>query len=133
MTRKSQPVGRFLSFALLALAAAMPSSAAPQRSTLGTMEGQVFSTTGFAVEGALVMVQASDGRDPHTTVTNAQGRFRFPMLPTGLYDVRATAHGHSSEWRQNVGVRAGRQTDVALHLQTKKPAPSKAAASLKKR
>ena len=110
--------------------------AAPQvkhaAKSLGTIGGQVFSPAGFAVPGARVTLQASDGRDPQTTVTNSQGRFWFPMLSAGLYDVRATSQGRSSEWRQNVAVGIGHQTTITLHLRSKKPAPVKSPASLRK-
>ena len=132
MTRHAQAFDRFLSLAVLALAVTtFVTGSAAQTKALGTIGGQVFGTTGFAAPGARVILQAADGKSPQTTVTNTQGRFWFPMLPPGLYDVRASAQGRSSEWRQNVGVRTGRQTTIALHLRSKKPTPTKTPASLR--
>lgn len=138
MRNHARSLGRLVVLALLASALTTPGAgASPQiirhePKALGTIGGQVFNPSGFAVSGALVTLQASDGRDPQATVTNSQGRFWFPMLPVGLYDVRAAAQGRSSEWRQNVGVRIGRQTTITLHLPSKKRAPIKAPASLKR-
>ena len=133
MRRYAQSLGCLVGITLLASALA---GAAPQirhePKPFGTIGGQVFSPNGFAVPGARVTLQASDGTDPHTTVTNNQGRFWFPMLPAGLYDVRASAQDRSSEWRQNVDVRTGRQTTIALHLHSKKRGPIKAPTSLKR-
>lgn len=100
-------------------------AAAPQATGLGTIGGQVLGPDGKAVDGARVTLQWSDGRHPHSTETNAQGHFWFPSLPSGLYDLRAYSNGRLSEWRHNVWVSPGKQTDVTLRLRPKKPAPSK--------
>lgn len=91
----------------------------------GTIGGQVLGTDGKAVAGARVTLQASDGKGPETTETNGQGRFWFPALATGLYDVRAYSKGRVSDWRRNVWVERGKQTNVTLRLRSKKPASSK--------
>ena len=138
MRNHARSLGRLLVSALLASALTTPGAgASPQiirhePKALGTIGGQVFNPSGFAVSGARVTLQTADGKSPQTTVTNDQGRFWFPMLDVGMYDVRAASEGHSSEWRQNVGVRIGRQTTITLHLPSKKPAPIKAPASLKR-
>ncbi len=116
---------RLLAAGLLWAALAAGAGAAPQATGLGTIGGRVLGPDGKAVEDARVTLQWSDGRHPQTTKTNAQGRFWFPSLPSGLYDLRAYSRGHSSEWRHNVWVDPGRQTNVTLRLRPKKPAPSK--------
>jgi len=110
----------------LVLAALIPgATATPQATGEGTVGGQVLGTDGKGVSGARVTLQASDGRLPKTTETNGQGRFWFPSLATGLYDVRAYSKGRLSDWRRNVWVERGKQTNVTLRLQSKKPVPSK--------
>lgn len=104
--------------------------ASPQTVGLGTVGGQVLGPDGKAIEGARVTLQTADGAHPETTETNAQGRFWFPMLPVGLYDLRAYSKGRLSEWRKNVWVEAGRQSTITLRLRTKKRAPSKIPPSL---
>ncbi len=111
-----------LAAGLLWAALTASAGAAPQATGLGTVGGQVLAPNGKAVEDARVTLQWSDGRHPQTTKTNAQGRFWFPSLPSGLYEVRAYANGRSSEWRHNVWVNPGRQTNVTLRLRSKKPA-----------
>src|SRR5712692_7956649 len=119
-------------FSLLAagliLSALIPgATATPQATGEGTVGGQVLGTDGKAVGGARVTLQASDGRLPKTTETNGQGRFWFPSLATGLYDVRAYSKGRVSDWRKNVWVERGKQSNVTLRLGSKKPAPGKSA------
>jgi protocatechuate 3,4-dioxygenase beta subunit len=112
-----------LKWFLIALLCAMlvPSLRAKPKG-LGTVGGQVVDTGGRAVPGARVTLQASDGRDSQITETNQQGRFWFASLPEGQYDVRAYRKGRISEWRQNVWVSPGHQTNVTLHLRPKKSA-----------
>jgi hypothetical protein len=105
-----------LLWALLAVAAV----AVPQPKGLGTIGGQVLGPQGKPVAGARVTLQAAEGRRPETTETNDQGHFWFASLPEGLYDLRAYYEGRVSEWRQNVWVSPGQQTNVTLHLRSKK-------------
>lgn len=116
---------RLLAVGLLVAVLAASTGAAPQATGLGTIGGQVLGPNGKTTEGARVTLQWSDGRNPQTTATNAQGRFWFPSLPKGLYDLRAYSNGRLSEWRHNVWVDPGRQTNVTLRLRSKKPAPSR--------
>lgn len=110
--------------ALTAGAGAAPRSPG-QASGQGTIGGQVLGTDGKAVAGARVTLQASEGRLPETTETNGQGHFWFPSLATGLYDVRAYSKGRVSDWRRNVWVERGKQSNVTLRLRSKKPAAGK--------
>ncbi len=119
-----------LAAGLLWVALNTGAGAAPQTTGLGTVGGQVLGPDGKAIEGARVTLQSSDGRHPETTETNAQGRFWFPMLPAGLYDLRAYSKGRLSEWRKNVWVNAGRQTTITLRLRSKKRALSNLPPSL---
>jgi hypothetical protein len=87
---------------------------------MGTIGGQVVGPTGKAIAGARVTLQGAEGRHPQTTETNEQGHFWFASLPEGLYLLRAYHQGRVSEWRQNVWVSPGEQTNVVLHVRAKK-------------
>lgn len=94
--------------------------AAPRPAGLGTVGGSVLDAKGKPVANARVTLQASDGGHLQTAETNTQGKFWFPSLPEGQYDVRAYDQGRVSEWRQNVWVSPGHQTNITLHLHLKK-------------
>jgi hypothetical protein len=83
---------------------------------MGTLAGTVTTAQGKLVPDASVTIQTADGKNPHATRTNAQGRFFFSELPHGLYDVRAYHNGMASEWKHNVTVETGKQIEVALQL-----------------
>lgn len=121
MPRKDIAMMRKLAFAGLLCAIWTASAiAAPQPKGLGTIGGQVVGSNGKAIAGARVTLQGAEGRHPETTETNDQGHFWFASLPEGLYDLRAYYQGRVSEWRQNVWVSPGQQTNVVLHLRPKK-------------
>jgi hypothetical protein len=105
----------FLAGSLCAVLA-VSSLAASSPAGLGTVGGQVLDSKGTPVAEARVTLQDSEGGHLQTTETNTQGHFWFPVLPEGQYSVRASDHGRVSEWRQNVWVSPGHQTDVTLHL-----------------
>ena len=90
--------------------------AAPAPVGLGTVGGRVVDTKNEPVQDARVTLQASGGGHLQTTQTNPKGHFWFASLPEGQYSVRASDHDRVSEWRQNVWVAPGKQTDVTLHL-----------------
>lgn len=90
--------------------------AAAQEGGMGTLSGVVLNANGRAVEGAHVVMQNALGDAPEATVTNAHGRFFFPQLVHGYYDVRASFAGKSTDWKHNIEVRTGKQTNVTLRL-----------------
>lgn len=104
---------------LLCAALAVGAAAIPHPAGLGTVAGQVLGSNGRPVAGARVILQAAEGHRLQTTDTNNQGRFWFASLPEGQYGVRASYEERVSEWRQNVWVAPGEQTNVVLHLRPK--------------
>lgn len=105
-------------WALLVAAVAfvlLSSDASAQRGT-GTLAGVVLGPGDAPVAGARVIVQAADGTRPRALRASSSGRFLLQGLRAGLYDLRAQHEGMWSEWRHNVLVRAGRQTNVVLRL-----------------
>jgi len=99
-----------LLFAMFAFA-----SRAQDSGGMGTLAGVVLSQ-GKPVAGASVIMQTANGDGPRATKTNSQGRFFFPELIHGYYDVRAADKGRVSDWKHNVEVNVGKQTEVKLQL-----------------
>jgi hypothetical protein len=100
-------------------------AAAPQEASLGSIFGRVFNSGGYAVPNALVVLQYADGSGPRSTQADNQGRFAFRKLYDGLYEIRASAQGRSTEWMHNVSVFGGHQTNIILHLQNDPRRPVK--------
>jgi virginiamycin B lyase len=96
----------------------------------GGLDGEVVNAKGAPVAGAQILWQAADGETPHVLHSDAQGRFHIEPLRTGSYDLRASASGTWSEWKHNVFVRPGNDTNVTLRLTFKAP-PAVAGVELK--
>jgi hypothetical protein len=101
----------------LFLISALLLTAVPASSTehLGTLEGTVIRD-GKPLEGARVTAEEAEGAHPHATLTNADGRFFFPRLNPGLYNLRAYYKGAWSEWAKNAEVKIGKGTNVTLNV-----------------
>jgi Carboxypeptidase regulatory-like domain len=104
-------------YTLIAVAALACVAAA--ETGMGTLAGTVVGANGKPIVGARVTSQGADGSHPDSTQTNAQGRFFFPELRHGYYDVRAYSNGSWSEWKHNVEVNTGKQTEVTLRVSAK--------------
>jgi Carboxypeptidase regulatory-like domain len=103
-------------FSLLLCATLTAFTLRAQQGGIGTLAGTVVNGNGRPVVGASVTMESASGGSPHATTTNAQGRFFFPELIHGYYDVRASHNGLSSDWKHNIEVHTGKQTDVTLRL-----------------
>jgi len=86
---------------------------------MGTLAGTVVGANGKPVAGSRVTLQDAGASHPDVTLTNSEGRFFFADLHHGYYDVRAYAGGAWSEWKHNIEVKTGKQTEVRLQVVTK--------------
>jgi Carboxypeptidase regulatory-like domain len=82
----------------------------------GGLEGTVVNAKDAPVADAQILWQPADGGRPHVLHSDANGHFRIAKLRPGLYELRASAEGVSSEWSHNVVVRAHGQTSISLKL-----------------
>jgi hypothetical protein len=103
---------------LLTLALAVLSyAAAPAlaQDTKGSIEGTVKDATGGALPGATVDLKSASTA-PLSTVTDANGAFRFPTLQPGVYSVTATLQGFTPQTRDKIQLNAGAQLKVEMLL-----------------
>jgi hypothetical protein len=107
-------VGRFLSLIVAGLA--MTTAAAAQETiNQGTIGGRVLDPQGAAVPGALVTVRQTDTNVTVEASTDANGRFRFPYLRIGPYELRATLEGFKAHAR-TLMLSAGSAFDLSITL-----------------
>jgi hypothetical protein len=85
----------------------------------GSLSGQVVDTNGGALPGVTVTASSDVLPRPRVSVTNAEGRFFFPQLIPGLYEVDFTLEGLAPE-KVEARVRLGDNTtvDVTLRLES---------------
>jgi hypothetical protein len=80
----------------------------------GNIYGKVQAKDGSLLPG--VTVTLSGVGAPITTVTDAQGNFRFVSLSPGQYTLKADLAGYGNATRAGVGVRVGSNSDVTMSL-----------------
>src|ERR1700724_412910 len=110
--------------AVIAVLAARPAWA--DGTQTGLITGQVVDASGAGV--AAVQVTAVGPQIRRTEVADDQGRFRFPALGVGTYDLHAELLGLAADQR-GVGVSIGRTTIVQLRLGGPAQPPGTAAGS----
>jgi len=78
----------------------------------GTIEGTVVDDAGAGIAAATIVLAGTPLQNRRTTVSDARGRFQFPLVPVGSYDVRVSLIGHHDATRTEVVVSLGHTTDL---------------------
>ena len=99
---------RLLPWLTAAVMLIIPAMAAAQVGQTAVLTGTVTDSSGAAIPGATVTVQSpSLIGGSRSVVTEADGTFRFPALPPGLYTVTYELQGFSTGKRDNVRLLLG--------------------------
>src|SRR5437762_12889931 len=98
-----------LSVGIVAFLFCAPASAQVTGSIAGTIRDQ----TGGVLPGATVTVKGpSLQRESVSVTTSADGAYRVPLIPPGVYDVSVDASGFNSETRRSIEVAINQQTTL---------------------
>jgi outer membrane receptor protein involved in Fe transport len=81
----------------------------------GRIDGVVTDNTGGVLPGVTVTVSGPALIQPQVTVTGADGSYRFPALPTGLYTLVFELSGFQTVRREEI--RVGLATTVTINTQ----------------
>ncbi len=84
----------------------------------GTLLGTVTDATGAVVPNAEVTIVLTGQSAAYKTVTNGNGDFTEPDLPSGTYSVTVAAQGFKKETRQNITVLTNTTSRVDVGLVT---------------
>ena len=98
---------------LLALLAALPAEA---QETRGSIEGVVKDSSGAGLPGATVEARSPSLVGVASAVSDETGRYRFPSLSPGMYQVTAIMQGFQSVKVENVRLELGQILQVELTL-----------------
>ena len=103
----------------LALLVAVLLSAAPAtlgQSTNGDIQGNVRDEGGEALVGVTVTATPAGAGTARTDVTDANGAFRIPSVPAGLYKVTFSLDGFQTIEQENVRVSIGSTQRLAVDM-----------------
>jgi hypothetical protein len=98
---------RVASSLVLACLVTIAAPAAAQGPTTGSITGIVSDNTGAVLPGVTVTAASAALMGTQTSVTNAQGQYRFPTLPPGEYSLKYELAGFTSVAREGIVVNVG--------------------------
>ena len=99
---------------VIALASSFISQAYAATLTQGTISGVVVTSRGETLAAVVVEVSNTNTGLTRRATTNANGLFRVPRLPAGVYSISATREGFETTRLTDVAVRIGTGTQLRL-------------------
>lgn len=97
--------------------ACVPTLAAAQRTTTGTVAGRITDASGAVLPGVTLTVTSPEALGQFTAITDAQGMFRVTNLPPAIYDIRAELAGFQTVIRKEpVRLNAVTEVDITLGI-----------------
>jgi hypothetical protein len=103
------------SILVLAFAVAMPVFA--QQRT-GTVDGVVLDEGGVPLPGVTVILTGNNIMGEPATVTDADGQFRFPLVPPGSYTAKAVLPGYQTVHHSEIPVNVGQSAHLTITLES---------------
>ena len=82
----------------------------------GVIQGQFLEEGGTPLPGVTITISSPNLMRPQSAVTDQEGRFRFPALPTGLYTLDATLDGFTPIKKTDIRVHAGTTATLELTM-----------------
>src|SRR3989338_3623854 len=105
------------SLLLPAIVLLLSASTAMAQLTTGTIAGAVTDQSGAAIPGAKVTAKNTETGIARETVTGPTGRYEFPSLPGGAYEVTATSQGFQTSVRSGITLSLGQNAVINHSLQ----------------
>jgi hypothetical protein len=104
-----------LFFSVLAIVCAMPIGSAQETINNGSISGRVTDASGALIEGAQVTVRQTETNLSSAVQTDHEGRFRFPYLRLGPYELKVQHQGFNDATRSIV-LSVGSDFEVPISL-----------------
>ncbi|MFZ5788499.1 MAG: TonB-dependent receptor, partial [Acidobacteriota bacterium] len=103
-------------FTFFVLAALLVAGAAYAQEQTGTIEGIVADNTGQALPGVTVEITGAN-IGTRAAVTDLEGTFRFPLLPSAVYKLKAALAGFTTVESGSVDLTVGKTVKVNFTMQ----------------
>jgi hypothetical protein len=105
------------SLLLTSVLLAFPLGSFCQGETTSSIVGQVSDPTNAAVAGAIVTVTNTETGQKRSATTDDAGRFNFPQLKPGTYNIKVEAKGFASQENEAAPAALGQKQTVNFTLQ----------------
>ncbi|MFL6256623.1 MAG: carboxypeptidase regulatory-like domain-containing protein, partial [Pyrinomonadaceae bacterium] len=116
MSKRIPPVLARLAVLCLCLGFSTLNAFAQSQATTGDIEGRVLDPNGAVIPNASVTVKNKETGFERTVTTDADGNYRFVLLPPGTYTVEAAATNFDKAGANAVQVTVGSKTALDLSL-----------------
>jgi hypothetical protein len=121
--------GRFPLFSLVVVAALLPVMAGPAAAQTGDVKGQVRSGDGQVLPGITVKLLRAGSQDALEKASDAQGKFHFDDLKSGVYIVTVSPDGYAPVTCPGTRIVGGMTRSFELKLMPDGGEPSTCAAA----
>jgi len=101
---------------VLVLLAAANSGAQTVSATTGAINGRVADNTGAVLPGVTVTIASPSMMGTRTAITNAEGQYRFPAIPPGVYQITYELAGFGTVRRDEIRVTLGFTATVNVEM-----------------
>lgn len=106
---------------MLALLTLTTSPALAQSVTKGAVKGRVLDEDALPIPGVMITINSENLMGERQAQTDTEGRFLFPELPPGVYELTAERSGFITVKKTGMQVNAGRSAIVNVELQRGEP------------
>ena len=101
---------------LIAVCGLMSAVFAFAQSQNASLDGQVTDKSGAVVPQATVTVSSAERQLPYTIQTDNEGRFAFPNLPPGVYDLNVAAKGFRTYVQHSLQLLVSQHASIPVGL-----------------
>jgi len=112
----ARPQIRAIALALALIACLFAATAALAQTSSGSVTGRIVDTTGAALPGVTVTATNTRTGFNRSVVTDAEGRYTFPSLPIGPYNIVAELSGFTTVTTRGVDVQVSTPSNVNVTL-----------------
>ncbi|MBL8196439.1 MAG: von Willebrand factor type A domain-containing protein [Blastocatellia bacterium] len=105
-----------ISFPQLPTSQAVTQENQTQKEVFGSISGVITDEAGAVIPGATVTIRNIETGAEISVTTDENGEYIFPNLPIGIYEVKVTADGFNSTYRQNIALSKTLKTKLNLVL-----------------
>jgi outer membrane receptor protein involved in Fe transport len=103
--------------AVFVVAASLAVAPTYSQSTTADILGTVTDASGAVVTDAKVTVRSLETNATRETASSAEGAFRFPLLPAGIYELTVEKTGFARYVRQPISLRLNQAAEIQVSLE----------------